>query len=513
VIPLRLNTLSRLLILTLQLMACGSAVAAPNAARQLIQEALTQMGGEAKIRSLKSLRFEALGYRNLLEQSERPEGPYIVEFQRVSVMRDLEHLRQKQTNEATVANFPSYKMSIVVADEVAAQSFGDRTGPGSRDQLETAREDLELGPERVLLTAIAAPDLRVETDTVLQAVPHHVVAFTWRNIPVRVFLNANTALPTKVEWKCARPYGSFWSVWGDVTTRVYYSLWWLTPEGVHYPLQWDVFRNDLPDVSVAISRLELNPELPADTFAITQDVKDAFAKRRDLTADNRPLGFPGQPGTEIAKDIVFIPGSWNTTLVRQGDGIVILEAPISSGYSAKAIAEAERRWPGVPIKAAVSTSDAWPHIGGVREYVARGIPIYAPDLNLPILTRVVSAPRSSLPDALARNPRPPVFRPVSGKMMIGDGPNRMEIYPLRGETTERQMMIYFPEHKLLYGSDAFQKEDANKYFYAQTVWEVVHAVERESLNVDTFFMMHMGPTPWREVKAVLAPPEKTPSAK
>ena len=37
------------------------------------------------------------------------------------------------------------------------------------------------------------------------------------------------------------------------------------------------------------------------------------------------------------------------------------------------------------------------------------------------------------------------------------------------------MMVYFPEHKLLYGSDAFQKLPDGKYFYPQTVSEVAAA--------------------------------------
>src|SRR5205807_6709599 len=195
---------------------------------------------------------------------------------------------------------------------------------------------------------------------------------------------------------------------------------------------------------------------------------------------------------------VFIPGSWNTTLVRQTDGIVVLEAPISSGYSVKVLAEAEKRWPRVPVKAVITTSDSWPHLAGIREYVARGIPIYAVDLNIPILTRFVSAPRAGFPDALQKNPKKPNFHPVSGKTLLGTGSNRMEIYPLRGETSERQMMVYFPEDKLLYGSDPFQL-DEHGYFYPQTVWELVHAVEREKLAVDTFFMMHVGPTPWSDL--------------
>lgn len=83
--------------------------------------------------------------------------------------------------------------------------------------------------------------------------------------------------------------------------------------------------------------------------------------------------------------------------------------------------------------------------------------------------------------------------------MIGTGPNRLEIYPLHGEISERQMMVYFPEYKLLYGSDPFQELDG-KFFYLQTVSEVKSAVDREHLSVDRFFMMHVAPSPWSKIE-------------
>jgi len=504
--PRRTLVSSCLVLLTL---ACSAtSQSPPDRAREWLHQSAGQMGGEEKLRALSTVRFSAMGHRNLLEQSERPEGPYIVEYDQITELRDLEDDRLRQTTEMKVLNFPANKVSTTVADGVAATEFDGRSSPGSRASLQQAEETLDLGPERILLTALSAADLRAEPDTVLQSVSHHVVAFTWKNAPVRVFLNANTALPTAVEWRRPYPYDTFWSVWGDVTTRVYYSLWWLCPGGIRYPLQWDTFRNDLPDRIMTITDVSLNPQLPADSFVISTEVKAAFEKRPNLTVDDRPLGLPNQPAVEIAKDIIHIPGAWNVTLVRQADGVVVIEAPISSGYSAKVIAEAERRWPGTKIKTVISTSDAWPHIAGVREYVARGIPVYALDVNLPILQRLCSAPRASFPDALAKSPRKPDFHVVSTKTLLGDGPNRLEIYPLRGETTERQMMAYFPVHKLLYGSDAFQKTGDGSYFYPQTVWEVLHAVERENLTVSTLFMMHMGPTPWDDVGKALAKAEQ-----
>ena len=69
---------------------------------------------------------------------------------------------------------------------------------------------------------------------------------------------------------------------------------------------------------------------------------------------------------------------------------------------------------------------------------------------------------------------------------------------MRGETTERQMLVYFPEHKLLYGSDAFSKLPDGTYFIPQTISEVADVVEREHFAVETFFMMHMPLTPWQD---------------
>jgi flavorubredoxin len=111
----------------------------------------------------------------------------------------------------------------------------------------------------------------------------------------------------------------------------------------------------------------------------------------------------------------------------------------------------------------------------------------------------VHAPRTRYPDSLAKSPHAADLRAVSGKTTIGTGPNRLELYPIHGETSERQMLVYFPEHKLLYGSDPFQQLEDGKLFYPQTVYELQSAVEREHLSVDRFFMMHIGPNPWAMV--------------
>ena len=57
----------------------------------------------------------------------------------------------------------------------------------------------------------------------------------------------------------------------------------------------------------------------------------------------------------------------------------------------------------MPIIAVLSTSDSWPHTGGVRQAVALGLPVYVLDLNRPLLDRMMSAPHTIEPDALEKS--------------------------------------------------------------------------------------------------------------
>lgn len=472
-------------------------------AKLWLQSAVEAMGGDERLRAIKTLSLKGSGHTNLLEQSERPEGPWIVSYEEINELRDLEGRRLRQTVITRGAAAGPEITSITAEGKATSYIAGAQPAPFRSAPAND--EWLALSPERVLLTALAAADLHSESDTVLQGSPHHVVAFSWQDEPVRIFLNANTSLPTAVESIRAYPYDSFWGVWGDVRTRTYLSFWTLEAGGLRYPRQWDVERNGQPYKSFAATDLRFNSPLPTDSFTIPDNVRRAFESRKPTTIDERPLGRPDRPAQEIAPNVVQIPGSWNITLVRQVDGLVILEAPISSGYSAKVIAEAERRFPNVPIKAVVSTSDSWPHIGGVREYVARGIPVYALDLNRPILERLISAPYHIAPDALARTPRKPNFRVVSQRTVIGTGANRLELYPVRTETGERMIMVYLPEHKLLYGSDLVQGPGPDgSFFMPEYLSELMDAAKRERLSVNSVFAMHAGLTPWTKItEAVL----------
>ena len=256
-----------------------------------------------------------------------------------------------------------------------------------------------------------------------------------------------------------------------------------------------------------------------------------WTRKPPRPASHRPDGgglfIPGKI-IALAPGIDLYPGSWNATIIKQPDGIVILEAPISGMYTEGVIDEAKKKYPGAPITAVLSTSDSWPHTGGVRAAVAQGLPVYILDLNQPLLDRMMAAPHTIDPDALqtAKNGKSrnaastsgatgaastsgaANWKIVSGKIEIGSDANRMELYPLRGASTERQYLVYFPQHHLLYASDTLALNDDGSLYDPELMHEVAQAVARENLQVDTVFAMHQGPIPWTQVTTALEKAQK-----
>jgi len=470
------------------------------------------LGGERLLRSLDAIEISGVSVWHQREQSERPEGPWFATFTDFTDVRNIAADAVWRTARARGFSTPDWvdnknwtdPTSILVASGVGLQradgGFATASAPWDLGALPVA-----LGPEHVVIAARDASDLRAEPDEMLDGYPHHVVAFTFAGARVRLILNVPSLLPKAVEITRARPYDVFRAPWGDVTQRVTFGIWTLEPEGLRYPRLWHFSTNGEADGTIEITRVRMNPTLSPVDFQIPANVRRQLIDGQQSVADT-PFGSAQRPVRELAPGIIKVPGSWDIVEVRQEDGIVMIEGPLSSAYSEKAIDDARRRFGGAPIKAVVTTSDAWPHIGGMREYAARSVPIYALDLNVPILNRLFAAKFTSVPDALAKTPRRPTLHVVSRKTIVGSGANRLEIFPLRTASGERQMMIYWPAHQLLYTSDLFTISQG-MVFLPQQVSEAVEAAAREHLVVTSAFGMHFDPLPWATVvRSAAAPP-------
>jgi hypothetical protein len=466
--------------------------------RDCVARALEAMGGRERLQAIKGVALEGIQHTQLVEQSYR-QDPFITAYTRTKAKMDFAGERlvlqaHLTWPESDPGQFES-DSTLVVGPEGGVYRSEKSDSPASRADLEAARYSLALSPMRLLFTALNAPDLRFESPQLLRGSLHPVLRFGWHGRPVKVIINPFNQLPDAVE--SVAVFYDHWYQWGDVRQRVYFDNW-QTFHGIRYPTNEVEERNGILWESRQVIGLELNPPLESADFKL-----DAQTAQKASQSQGWESPFKAKPGVALAPGITLFTGSWNATVVKQGDGIVLLESPLSGTYFGGVIDKAKADNPGQPIKAVLSTSDSWPHVGGVRQVVASGLPLYVLDLNKPLLERLIASPRRLHPDLLARSPRAPAWKIVSGKVQVGSGANRMELYPLRGACTERQYMVYFPEHHLLYASDTLALNADGSLYAPELMREVMDAVQREHLDVTTVFAMHQEPVPWTQVTALV----------
>jgi hypothetical protein len=471
-------------------------------AKECVGLGIEAMGGRERLEALKSVKLEGMGYTQLEEQSYRQE-PFISSYAKSETTLDFAggrallvgHLMWPEADPKQWAA----DATAVIGPEGGVGKGGKEDSPISRSQIEAARQMLALGPGRILLTADAANDLHYVEAEMLRTTPHTVIAFTWEKIPARVLLNEFNHLPDAVE--TTQEFGDFWYFWGDVKQRIYFDNWKIF-DGIEWPTNLVEERNGKVWRSSQAFEVTINAAIDEKDFAMDVNV----AKRSAAGGGLGALKFSGKDSQQLAPGVDLFLGAWNSTIVKQPDGIVILEAPISEGYTRGVIEEAKKLYPGVRVKAVLSTSDSWPHTGGVRYAVSQNLPVYILDLNRALLDREVAAPHTVDPDELAKAGAgvKPRWTIVSGKTVVGSGENRMELYPLRGASTERQYMVYFPSQHILYASDTLGINDDKSLYDPELMYEVARAVKREGLQVQTVFAMHQGPVPWSDVMALVA---------
>jgi hypothetical protein len=128
-----------------------------------------------------------------------------------------------------------------------------------------------LSPERVLLTAEQAPDLKELPDVSIHDVIHHDLRFTWMGFRVDVFVNANTRLSDRIASVRTDPYDVAQNAWGDVQWSTDFLFWKREPDGLVYPRQWNTLRNGAAILVDSVISLEANPSLEGGTFDISAD--------------------------------------------------------------------------------------------------------------------------------------------------------------------------------------------------------------------------------------------------
>ncbi|GEM_PF-1136191 len=469
---------------------------APSAldAREVLERSAAAIGGLDRLRSLAAARVEEQGLEYLITAPGEPGSPRRFAVQTIDALRRAAPWGLRRTTALTFPTRPGRLVQTLVAsDTVASSARAGAVTPGSMFDLETAIDEVGLAPERILLTALAAPEHKRLADTTIAGTRHHVIEFPWGAGQVRLAIDAGTWFPTRVRLTRAYPSLVFWAMWGDVALETTWSSWSLESNGVWYPRQRTTTFNGEPFREYVVTALDFAPAAPADSFAIADSVRGKFAA---AAAAARRRADPTLTPKSVADGVILFQGGYQAALVRVPRGLLVLEAPESDAKSRAVLRQAAQLFPGRRVVGVVSTSPLWMHIAGLREYARRRIPIYLLDQNVPVVRQLLAAPHDPATADSAPIPRRPDLRPVHDRVTIGRGDDRIELIPAHGIHSASMMLAYWPAKRLLYASDIVIPPTFEPVFTAAYAADLRRVLDRLAIPVTTVFTVHLPAAPW-----------------
>ncbi len=204
---------------------------------------------------------------------------------------------------------------------------------------------------------------------------------------------------------------------------------------------------------------------------------------------------------QIAEGVWFLNfGAPQSLLVEFNDHVVIIEAPANDERTVATIAEVKRLLPNKPIKYLINTHHHSDHAGGIRAYVAEGIPIITHEAQKRYYEeQIFKNPHTLNPDRLARAPRAPVIEGVKDTRVLTDGNMTLELHLTRGNPhSEGLLMAYLPREKLLIQADAFAPRPGVPPLPSPSPYTVnlLDNIQRLKLDVARVVHVHGGSDPF-----------------
>ncbi|MCU0646759.1 MAG: hypothetical protein MUF00_02080 [Gemmatimonadaceae bacterium] len=305
----------------------------------------------------------------------------------------------------------------------------------------------------------------------------------------RLFLDLNTGYPIKLDRR--EPH----ALWGDVHAEYLWSIW--TPvTGTRTLAPQYTFR--MVDGEVNVSRHAPQSTLwPADSATLFE-IPASIALRAD-----RPPAVPDTIRVDAHTFLLRTP-AYTNVVTLQRDTVFVLDAPTDAARARGDSVWIGRLFPGRHPVVVVVTDLAWPHVGGVRYWVAHGATIASRAMHRPFIERVVNRQWTLEPDVLAaRRQRGPVslrFRPIATSADMAGGAVRA--LPIDGVGSEGALMVYVRDAGFLWAGDFIQPggPDSFSRVYAE---EVVAAVARAGVAPERYAAMHSPLTEWAKVPRLM----------
>lgn len=423
-------------------LAVGLAAAAPRPAgapdpraAAALDTALARMGGADQLRQIERARFEMMTQwqRLSFDPSPYPDQP---SYERHTDVRDYAVPAWRNTRRFS-NGAAQMEITDIVRDSVGIRLGTTGTwGPLNVAYVDERREIFAFAPERLLLAARGATDLRALGDTTMGGAVHARVAATVAGFPTTLFLRRGDGFLAMARYHAAQVNDLGLAPWGDMEVEMWYSRWRNFPVAergrIAYPTQWDVRRVGRPYKRLSVLAATFNGAATPDSFTVSDSLRGIY-----LAQHNAPMWDVPMDSARII-DGRFAAIGRAAAAVKLGRTWVLLE-----GSATPMRTEREVRWlqgadAGAQIAAGIVTVPN-AGLGGVAWLAERRLPLYTAPGATPAVT------------AILRNWRQPtaVTAIGAGRWLRIDG-DSMWVEPIDLPDGRGALVAYVPSLRWLY---------------------------------------------------------------
>ena len=412
---------------------------------QILTDALQQLGGEAKIRSFKSIYFSGKGFEDSSANAQpfKPGSPAKnLHEEKLAVFLDGRRLAYELKTDRGDGTTRWRRFYFTETQKIVAD-FGTKSVYALNIRFPSVERDQDARriPHLFLMELLAnAKNLKKEAPVTFEGKQHDVLSILLPNakVPIKAFIDRATSLLSKYEFTAEFP--------GLGVTTIEYSFenYLRHPDLGSFPKEQkikiggNVFRSVTVDKAVADgSESEAMLQLPAD-----------------LEGHIVPSGTV----KEISKGVFFVygVGGFQPMFIEFPDHVMAIEAPANVPVLEKTPletwgdpAEASRQFiekikktvPNKPIKYVVITHTHADHFGGLRAFIPEKPIVLTTPGNKEYFERFVPELKVETVDKK---------RTFSGKSRV------VEIIDVgRNPHTEENLVVYLPQIKFMFQGDLF----------------------------------------------------------
>lgn len=332
-----------------------------------------------------------------------------------------------------------------------------------------------------------ATDVKVGKPEIYRDYPRIVLTRQTEDGEQRLFLDEKTGFPVKLEM--VEPH----YLWGQRQVEYVYSVWTLFGGSSSVP--GSSFR-------LADGEIEMTETVSSAEWVDRKNAPELKVPAVEGKPENLPLYLrPSTPAAiqVSARTYVLSNAGYNEVVTLAGRDLYIFDTTQGEERAAKDAELIRILFPGKHRTFVVVTDLAWPHVAGVRYWVASGATIISHRAAQKFLQSVIDRRWTRSPDLLEKSRGTWHFNFVAVDAAHTEGDGMVMLLPIDGIGSEVALMGYLPADGFLWASDYIQTLEMPS-LYAKEVW---NAVQRNHLHVERIAAEHLPIAAWEMVAGVV----------